>query len=38
MEKDFGIRFTEDYYATKDEVKKSLNMTSIDSIWDRICE
>ena len=32
MEKDFGIRFTDESYATKDEVKKALNISSIDSI------
>ena len=36
MEKNFGIRFTDDMYATKDDVKKALNMSSIDSIWDKV--
>lgn len=38
MEKDFGIRFTDEMYATKDDVKKALNISSIDSIWDRIMQ
>lgn len=36
MEKDFGVRFTDEFYATKDEVKKALNISSIDSIWDKV--
>lgn len=36
MEKDFGLRFTDEVYATKDDVKKALNMSSIDSIWDKV--
>lgn len=38
MEKDFGLRFTEETYATKDDVKKALNISSIDSIWDKITQ
>lgn len=38
MEKDFGIRFTDDLYATRDDVKKALNISSIDSIWDKITQ
>ena len=38
MEKDFGIRFTDESYATKDEVKKALNISSIDSIWDKVIQ
>lgn len=38
MEKNFGIRFTEEQYATKDDVKKALNISSIDSIWDKVCQ
>ena len=36
MEKNFGIRFTDDMYATKDDVKRALNISSIDSIWEKI--
>lgn len=36
MERDFSIRFSDEIYASKEEVKKSLNITSIDSIWERI--
>lgn len=36
LERDFAVRFTNDVYASKDEVRKSLNISSIDSIWDRI--
>lgn len=38
MEKDFGIRFTDELYATRDDVKKALNISSIDSIWDKITQ
>ncbi|MGN1295075.1 MAG: hypothetical protein ACI4U5_01570 [Bacilli bacterium] len=38
MEKDFGVRFTDEFYATKDEVKKALNISSIDSIWDKVIQ
>ena len=33
---DEGIRFTEEHYATKDDVKKAYNMSMIDSIWDKV--
>ena len=33
---DERIRFTEDYYATKEEVEHAYNTSLIDSIWDRI--
>ena len=33
---DERIRFTEDYYATKEEVEQAYNTSLIDSIWDRI--
>lgn len=36
MEKDHGVRFTDEFYATKDDVKKALNMSSIDSIWEKV--
>lgn len=36
MEKDHGIRFTDEFYATKDDVKKALNMSNIDSIWTKV--
>lgn len=36
MERDFGIRFSDEVYASKDEVKKALQISSIDSIWERI--
>lgn len=36
MERDFAVRFTNEIYASKDEVKRSLNISSIDSIWERI--
>lgn len=38
MEKDFGIRFTDEVYATKDDVKKALNISSIDSIWEKVTQ
>ena len=38
MEKDFGIRFTDEIYATKNDVKRALNISSIDSIWDKITQ
>lgn len=38
MEKDFGIRFTDEHYATKDDVKRALNISSIDSIWDKVTQ
>lgn len=36
LERDFAVRFSDEVYASKDEVKRSLNISSIDSIWDRI--
>ena len=36
MEKDHGVRFTDEFYATKDDVKKALNMSNIDSIWNKV--
>ena len=36
MEKDHGVRFTDEMYATKDDVKKALNMSNIDSIWNKV--
>lgn len=36
MEKDHGIRFSDEIYATKDDVKRALNMSSIDSIWEKV--
>ena len=36
MEKNYGIRFSSETYATKEEVKLSLNMTNVDSIWEQI--
>ena len=36
MEKDHGVRFTDEMYATKDDVKRALNMSNIDSIWDKV--
>ena len=36
MERDFAVRFTNEIYASKDEVRRSLNISSIDSIWERI--
>ena len=36
MEKDHGIRFTDEMYATKDDVKRALNMSNIDSIWNKV--
>ena len=36
MEKDHGVRFTDEMYATKDEVKHALNISNIDSIWEKI--
>lgn len=36
MERDFAIRFSEEQYLTKDEIKTVLKMSNIDSIWDRV--
>jgi hypothetical protein len=36
MEKDHGVRFSDEMYATKDEVKRALNISNIDSIWEKI--
>lgn len=36
MERDFSIRFTDDIYASKEEIQKALNLSSIDAIWDKI--
>lgn len=36
VERDFAVRFSDEVYASKDEVRKSLAISSIDSIWDRI--
>ena len=36
MERDFAYRFTNEVYATKEVVKKTLNINSIDHIWDTI--
>lgn len=33
---DERIRFSEDYYASKEEVEQAYNTNLIDSIWDRI--
>ena len=35
MSRDFSTRFTEEVYATKEEVKKAFSMSNIDSIWER---
>ena len=36
MSRDFSTRFTEEVYATKEEVKKAFSMSNIDSIWEKI--
>lgn len=36
MDRDYAYRFSDDSYATKDEVKKVLNLANIDHIWDTI--
>ena len=33
---DLAIRFTENYYATKNEVSRELKITVIDGVWDKI--
>lgn len=33
---DEGRRFTDEYYATKDEVKAAYNQNNIDTIWDKV--
>lgn len=35
---DIGVRWSEEKYATKDEVKEGYNMTMIDGIWSKIVE
>lgn len=36
LERDFAVRFSDEVYASKEEVKKSLSISSVDSIWERI--
>lgn len=36
MERDFAVRFTDDTYSSKEEVKKALAISSIDAIWSKI--
>lgn len=36
MERDFAVRFTDDNYSSKEEVKKALAISSIDAIWSKI--
>ena len=36
MERDFAFRYTDEVYASKDEVKRFLSISNIDAIWDRI--
>jgi len=36
LERDLAVRFTDENYASMDEVKKALAISSIDSIWNRI--
>ena len=38
MERDFGIRFSDEVYATKDEVKRTLSISNVDSIWEKISQ
>ena len=33
---DLAVRFTENYYATKNEVSKELKISVIDGVWDKI--
>ena len=33
---DFGVRFSENCYATKQEVAKTIGFSSVDDIWNRI--
>lgn len=33
---DVGVRFSEETYATKDEVKAAYNMTMIDHLWEKV--
>ena len=33
---DIAVRFTENYYATKNEVSKELKISVIDGVWDKI--
>lgn len=33
---DLAMRFTENYYATKNEVSKELKISMIDGVWDKI--
>lgn len=35
---DIGVRWSEEKYATKDEVREGYNMTMIDGIWSKIVE
>lgn len=36
MERDFTIRFTDVVYASEEDIKKALSISSIDAIWDKI--
>ena len=38
MERDFGIRFSDEIYATKDEVKRTLSISNVDTIWEKISQ
>ena len=33
---DIAVRFTEDKYATKNEVSRELKISVIDGVWDKI--
>lgn len=38
MERDYAYRFSDETYLNKEEVKKTLNLTAVDYIWDTIIE
>ncbi len=38
MDRDYAYRYSDENYLSKDEVKKTMNLTNIDHIWDTIIE
>lgn len=36
MNRDYGIRFSDEQYLSKEEIKKTLNLTSNDYIWESV--
>lgn len=36
MNRDYGIRFSDESYLSKDDIKKTMNLTSVDFIWESV--